>query len=143
MKESANPLFIAIAEDDPQTRLSLDVTLRRAGHQTLLAESGDVLLEMIGNMSEEEVAEIDLLVTDINMPGTQGGQLVRELDSRALVLPVVVITAYGKESLESEFSQRGSIIFLRKPFLPKALTKSVSMAYSIACLARNQRVDVQ
>jgi len=128
--ETTKPLFILVAEDDTQTQLSLDVTLRRAGHQTLLAVSADALLNMIDRMPIAQRKRIDLLVTDINMPGTKGGQLIRALDTRGLFLPVVVITAYGTTALEGEFAARGAVSLLSKPFRPEALVGMVEKTYT-------------
>jgi len=127
------PLFILVAEDDPQSRLSLDVTLRRAGHRTLLAASGDTLLETIERMPLDQLVRVEMLVTDVNMPGIKGGELIRALDARGLCLPVVVISAYGTATLSNEFSKRGAIRFLQKPFRPDELVEAVEQTYANVC----------
>ena len=124
-------LDIVITEDCPPTRRSLDLTLRRLGHRTHLHESGDAFLHAIDRMSPKERARIDLLVTDINMPGTMGGELIHALDARGFCLPVVVITAYDKTALEETFAKRGAVCFLCKPFRPEALIGAIEETYSI------------
>jgi two-component system response regulator FlrC len=129
MQQTTKSLFILVAEDDAQIRLSLDITLRRAGHQTLLAASGDALLEAVEQMPLDQLVRVDLLVTDINMPGTQGGGVIRALDALGLCLPVVVITAYGSVALSDDLARRGAIRILRKPFLPEDLVIAVAQTY--------------
>jgi FixJ family two-component response regulator len=67
----------------------------------VVAESADALLDLLQTMTTEERAQIDLLVTDLIMPGTMGEELIRKLDARGYVLPVVIITAYGSTELQS------------------------------------------
>ena len=129
--QQTRALYILVAEDDTHMRLSLDVTLRRAGHETLLMASGDALLAAIDAMPGSESQRIDLLVTDINMPGTKGGALIHALDARGFCLPVVVITAYGTTALEDAFAKRGAVCFLCKPFRPEALIGAIEETYSI------------
>ena len=127
-KEAAKrgrPLSIMLSEDDPHTRMSLSLTLKRAGHRTLIAESADALLGMLGGMTAEERGKIDLLVTDLIMPGKMGEELIRELDARGFILPVVVITAYGSAELEQELRRRGNVTILSKPFHPDDLVSAV------------------
>ena len=118
-------LFVLLAEDDPHTRLSLALTLKRAAHRVVHAESALALLKIVESMPPDERSSIDLLVTDLNMPGMKGEALVRKLDSLGLVLPVVVITAYGSNDVEAEFARRGNVSFLRKPFHPGDLVRVV------------------
>ena len=121
---SGRSLSLLVAEDDIHTRLSLDVTFRRAVVRALVVESADALLERVAGMPEEERARIDLLVTDLVMPGTMGEELIRKLDADGLFLPVVVITAYGAPELEAEFRRRGHVTVLNKPFHPDDLVSA-------------------
>ena len=123
--KTGRQLYILLAEDDPHTRMSLSLTLRRAGHRTLIAESADALLELMKSMTAEERAHVDLLVTDLIMPGKMGEELIRELDARGFFLPVVVITAYGSAELEAELRRRGNVTILNKPFHPDDLVSAV------------------
>lgn len=118
-------LFLLLAEDDANTRLSLELTLKRAGHRVVLANSANGLLEVIAAMSDRERAQIDLLVTDLNMPGMKGEKLIRALDVLGLVRPVLVMTAHGSNEVEKELRRRGHVTILRKPFHPDDLVHAV------------------
>jgi FixJ family two-component response regulator len=122
-------LCVAVVEDDRQTRLSLDVTLRRAGYRTFLYESADACLATLEEDPSSR-ALADVLVTDLQMRGTKGGELIRRLDAQALFLPVVVITAHDTSELASQFAQRFALCFLRKPFHPQELVDAVARVYA-------------
>ena len=128
-KTSRN-LFILLAEDDPHTRFSLELTLKRAGHRVKVAESADRLLETLAVLSSEERDQVDLLVTDLNMPGKKGEDLIREMDKLGRMLPVVVITAYGSAGVEAELRRRGNVTVLNKPFHPDELVSAVNRTYT-------------
>ena len=133
MRNSAtkdSKLFVLLAEDDPHTRFSLELTLKRAGHRVKVAESADHLLEVLAAMTSEERGQVDLLVTDLNMPGKKGEELIREMDRLGRMLPVVVITAYGSAGVEAELRRRGNVTVLNKPFHPDELVTTVKLTYA-------------
>ena len=119
-------LFVLLAEDDPHTRFSLELTLKRAGHRVKVAENADSLLAVLASMTSEERGRVDLLVTDLNMPGKNGEDLICELDGLGRMLPVVVITAYGSAGVEAELRRRGHVTILNKPFHPDELVSAVN-----------------
>ena len=133
MKDSSTTnsnLYLLLAEDDPHTRFSLELTLKRAGHRVKVAESADRLLEALAAMTAEERGQVDLLVTDLNMPGKKGEELIREMDQLGRMLPVVVITAYGSAGVEAELRRRGNVAVLNKPFHPDELLTAVKRTYA-------------
>jgi DNA-binding response OmpR family regulator len=136
---SKYPLHILLAEDDANTRMSLALTLRRAGHQVILAENANVLLFILETMSEKDRKQVDLLVTDLMMPGKKGEELIRQLDGQGHSWPVVVITAFGYAGLEDEFRRRGNVTLLRKPFHPNELVAAVEQAW--ANIKQNETPD--
>ncbi len=127
--KSGAQLFVLLAEDDPHTRFSLELTLKRAGHRVKIAESAESLLAALGAMPAEERSQVDLLVTDLNMPGKSGEDLIRELDGLGRMLPVVVITAYGSAGVEAELRKRGHVTILNKPFHPDELVSAVKQTH--------------
>ncbi len=121
-------LLILLAEDDPHTRLTLDLTLRRCGYRTFSAESANTLLTRIQSDPTEVLNQAGLLVTDLNMPGYSGARLIQELDLLGKKLPVVLITAYYSPELAEELNRRGGVTILEKPFTPAALVEAVEKA---------------
>ena len=98
---------ILLADDSPQIRESLSKLLRKAGyHVTLVAHGGQAL-----DWALED--EFDLLLLDLNMPGTDGWETLDHLACLKPALPVVVITAQSdqREWAESE----GARALMEKP----------------------------
>jgi CheY-like chemotaxis protein len=70
-------------------------------------------------------ARLDVLLTDIVMPGGGGHELARELRRERPQLKVVYMSGYSDEQVRSEASREG-IPFVQKPFTPHALVKVVN-----------------
>ena len=103
---------ILIAEDELNMRLSLSLTLKKAGYSVSHAKDGYEALKMIGN-SKNGTPAIDLLLTEIQMPGLTGVELVVELDRLNISLPVLIITGYGETVIG--LKDRGYTEFIEKP----------------------------
>ena len=99
---------ILIVDDDPSTRDGLQRALR-AEFEVLTAERGEVALEVLSRR------HVDLLLTDLRMPGLDGLTLLQ----RAMALsdpPVcVLLTAYGSVETAVDAMKRGAYDFLTKP----------------------------
>jgi two-component system cell cycle sensor histidine kinase/response regulator CckA len=105
-------LRVFVVDDDPFVRKMLQRVLEQAGFQVWTTGSGlDALLEFLANPSE-----IDLLVTDIKMPGMDGTTLAALMLSRNPDLPVLFISG-----TYDTCPMRGDKPF---PFLPKPFTPS-------------------
>ena len=75
------------------------------------AYSGDEALRKIGEGDEP----FDLLLSDVNMPGMSGLELLAECQSAHPALPVLMITAYGDDHTRAVALQRGAVGLLSKP----------------------------
>lgn len=78
---------ILVAEDDESTRTLMCAVLNRAGFETIGASNGEAAL----NALDRE--HIDLLITDVMMPGLDGFELTRELREARFNLPILMVTA--------------------------------------------------
>ncbi len=85
---------ILVAEDDASTRQLMEAVLRENGFSPVLAQNG---LEALDIMEKQH---IDLIVTDIMMPGLSGYQLTEQLRDAGYTLPILMITA--KESMKDK-----------------------------------------
>ena len=85
------------------------------------AENGRQALECL------EDNWIDMVFTDINMPGMDGVELIRRMEERGLLkdVPVVVISSEGSETRIGELRRMGVRGYLRKPFTPEILVETV------------------
>jgi CheY-like chemotaxis protein len=99
---------ILLAEDEVLTRFTLSHWLRAQGHEVLEAASGDEAITVLGS-----VLEIDLVVTDIEMPGRLDGLgLARHVREMAPGLPVIVVSG---RPVSPEI-EAVSVAFFRKPY---------------------------
>jgi two-component system NtrC family response regulator len=113
---------ILLVDDDESLLRVTEKQLTDAGYEVTAAPGGRAALEAF---SPEEV---DLVVTDVQMPGMDGLALLREvkrLDSDASVL---VITAYGTVESAVEAMKAGAFDFLEKPFRREVLLLGVERA---------------
>lgn len=111
---------IIIAEDEPNTRLSLDILLRRAGYQVTMVPDGCKAYEFI-----RESSDADLLLTDIQMPGMNGLDLIRGLKERDMHIPVIVFTGFGDKETIVELLREGCQEYIDKPFREEDLLKKI------------------
>ncbi len=100
---------VLIVDDDPRGRHMVSLALRGRGYRIVQAEDGEEALEIL---QREEVA---LLLTDVQMPGMSGLDLLRELRDRRRDLMVIVMTAYGSEEVAVEAMKLGANDYLTKP----------------------------
>lgn len=101
---------VLVADDDPQMQLAITTSLKRAGYETVTVADGTQAL------AATERESFDLIVTDQRMPELSGQDLLRELQSREVQVPVVMITAYGTVNDAVEAMQQGAADFITKPF---------------------------
>lgn len=85
---------ILVVEDDAHTRMLLNEILLDEHYQPVLAENGEKALEILGQQ------HIDLMITDIMMPGMDGYSLTEQLRESGYDLPILMMTA--KESIRSK-----------------------------------------
>jgi response regulator RpfG family c-di-GMP phosphodiesterase len=105
---------ILVVDDEPHMRKIIMEVCRNAGHRCLEAVSGVAALEILEN------EQIDLVITDIEMPGITGIQLTEKI--KALKGPdVIMITGYAKDFSYGEAIARGASDFINKPFELKEL----------------------
>jgi CheY-like chemotaxis protein len=112
---------VLLAEDEPTVRLLMKRVLQRAGYAVLVASNGDEALDL----SREYAGQIDLLVTDVIMPGMGGGELSRRLRQERSGLRVLHVSGYTAGALRQNEALEDGAAFLQKPFTPKTLISKV------------------
>jgi two-component system cell cycle sensor histidine kinase/response regulator CckA len=95
--------------------------LRAEGYITLEAAHGAEALEILESTGES----VDLVVTDVVMPGMDGRELGRRLAQRWPDLPILYISAYDVNDIFRRGSPRHSAPFLQKPFPLEGLIATV------------------
>jgi len=114
---------ILVIEDDSSNRALLERILAAEGHSIVAAENGAVGLAQLAQN------EVDLVVTDIVMPGIEGVEIIREI--RRLLPDMKIIAVSGAHPLYLEaVSRLGANAVLRKPFRPAELREIVTRVLS-------------
>lgn len=103
--------IVAIVDDDPAIRAALTRLVRSFGHRTTAFETAEDLLRAL-----EAAAAFDCVITDIQMPGLSGINLLRALRESRPGLPVIMITAYPSSSHRERALMLGASAYLTKPF---------------------------
>jgi len=100
--------------------------LRRDGYEVQEVADGDELLVRIEETFalQRTAKRLDLVVTDVNMPGYTGLEILTGIRDAGLTIPVILMTASQNDSLRAE---AGSLhaAFLQKPFLAEQLRELV------------------
>lgn len=110
---------VLIVEDDQALREALCTTLQLAGMKFIEADCGESALLQL------EKHTVDIVVSDVNMPGIDGHELLRRIKLKLPNLPMLLITAYGQIKMAVDAMQSGAADYLVKPFEPKILIQSV------------------
>ena len=111
---------VLLVEDDHALREALADTLLLAGHDfKAVGSAEDALLAVAGE-------SFSLVVSDVNMPGMDGHQLLSRLRASHPQLPVLLMTAHGAVERAVDAMRQGAADYLVKPFEPKALLDLVA-----------------
>ena len=118
--EDATTGTVLLVEDEPALRQLVHRFLSSAGYRVLAAASGVEALELFSR----EAGAVDIVVTDMLMPGMAGVELARELDKVAPDIRILFMSGYAREDAAIPASRPGSA-FLAKPFTLPQLTAEV------------------
>ena len=106
---------ILIAEDEQRLQSSLQFLFHRKGYQVTSANTGTEALEII-RMCRSQGTPIDLMITDIQMPGIGGESLIRAVREFDGDLPILVMTAFGSKDLVVRLMRLECNDYIDKPF---------------------------
>ena len=112
---------ILVAEDEQIVRVLVRKVLEQAGYMVLLAGGGAEALQI----AERHPGPIQLLVTDVVMPGMTGRELARRLIELRPTTKVLYLSGYADEAVERHGVLDPGTAFMQKPFSPSALAARV------------------
>ena len=115
---------ILIADDETELAFSIEVALNMAGFITTVCHDGREAMEKITD-SWLIGLPYSLIITDIQMPGMTGRELLTELRRRGINTPVMVITGYGEKEMMIELMRNGCGDFLEKPVEMNSLLMNI------------------
>lgn len=101
---------ILVVDDEEILRTMIRDVLRVEGYNVEMVGSGEAALEHMA------MHPVDMVITDNNMPGIQGLELLADVRSRDPKLPVIIMTAYGSIDVSMRAHELGASGYLLKPF---------------------------
>jgi PAS domain S-box-containing protein len=111
---------VLLVEDEPAVRVLACHVLERSGYRVLSAACGEEACQLAG----AHLADIDLLLTDIAMPGMDGRKLAARLRGQIPTLSVVLMSGYAGEAVAQQMLEKNTV-FLQKPFSAASLARVV------------------
>lgn len=122
-REPVDAATVLVVEDEEAVRMVVCKNLERLGYRTLAAASGEDALTLF----REEAPDIDLLITDVVMPGIGGPELRQRLQALDPELPVIYMSGYPGYGGETRTLDPDTT-FLQKPFTREVLARTVEEA---------------
>jgi two-component system, cell cycle sensor histidine kinase and response regulator CckA len=116
---------ILLVEDEPFVRDATRRILQNAGFQVVSAADAREALAAY----DQAGASIDLLMTDVVLPGRSGFQLVQDLRLRSSSTAILMTSGYGDSRTESDSSDSGTH-YLPKPYCRQSLLEKIEQIFS-------------
>lgn len=110
---------VLVVEDDNDLREALTETLQLAEFDVLAVNSAEAAISAI------ESRPVEMIVSDVNMGGMSGHDLLRHVQQNKPHIPVLLITAYASVQDSVDAIRHGAVDYLVKPFKPEALINIV------------------
>ncbi|MGM0914570.1 MAG: response regulator transcription factor [Pseudomonadota bacterium] len=112
---------VLVVDDEPNIVLSLEFLMQQAGFEVVTAEDGESALARV------EEGPPDLVLLDISLPGISGFDVLERLrgDPTHARLPIIMLTAHGREVEREKGLALGADDYVTKPFSTQALVEKV------------------
>jgi len=112
---------ILVVDDEQEILNFVQTALNRVGFSVVQAQSGDTALELFGKLE----VPVDLLLTDVVMPGMSGPMLVDRLLAMQPSLPVLFMSGYDDRQVVQRYVLKEGFALLPKPFTLEMLNDKV------------------
>ncbi|KPA10036.1 acetoacetate metabolism regulatory protein AtoC [Candidatus Magnetomorum sp. HK-1] len=124
---------ILIVDDEKNYPFVLSAVLEEEGYHTVTASNGVKALEKI------KAHDIDLVLTDIKMPGMDGMALMSHIKAHNPDIPIIIMTAHGTVEKGEEAVKKGAHSYIFKPFQNEQLILSVKIALNMYQVIRENK----
>jgi len=121
VNETNQPLTILLADDEPSLRAAVAEYLRGTGYRVLESQSAHDAVELARTHS----ASIDVLLTDVVMPGLRGTELAQQVQELCPDVQVIYISGYAQGLPEAQVPK--GAVFLQKPFRLASLGEQLKL----------------
>lgn len=128
---------VLVVEDNWDLRDALTDTLELAAYKVQAVSSGEEALQVLAQR------RFDMVVSDINMDGMDGHELLTRVRSLYPMLPVVLITAFGSIGSSVRAMREGAVDYLLKPFKPEQLIATVEKYLTVKVSGRSEPVAIE
>jgi len=117
---------VLVVDDEANIVLSLEFLMQQAGFEVVTAEDGETALERVAEGAP------DLVLLDISLPGISGFDVLERLraDPDHARLPIIMLTAHGREVEREKGMALGADDYITKPFSTQALVEKVKTLLS-------------
>ena len=120
--KSEQLMRVLVVDDHPSAREAVSDVLRQAGYDVATCASATEALARLAHQP------VDVIVTDLQMPGMNGLEVKDRLATIGNTIPVIFITAHDEVGVREKALTAGALAFLRKPFDDELLVKTVRQA---------------
>ncbi|MFG6137257.1 response regulator transcription factor [Halomonas sp. B23F22_10] len=112
---------VLVVDDEPNIVLSLEFLMQQAGFEVVTAEDGETALARVSETRP------DLMLLDISLPGIGGFDVLERLraDPDLAPLPIIMLTAHGREVEREKGLALGADDYVTKPFSTRELVERV------------------
>ncbi len=124
---------VLVVDDERNYLVVLSELLADEGYEVYTADNGDRALELARTI------DLDLVISDMRMPGMDGLELLQRLKAGQPELPVIMITAFGEVDIAVQAMQAGAFNYLTKPFNNDELLISVRKAVEHYAIVRENK----
>ncbi|MBU0730869.1 MAG: response regulator [Proteobacteria bacterium] len=112
---------VLVAEDNVAVRKVVGTTLTSFGYKVIEAADGKEAVKIL----KENANSIDLLLTDLVMPGLGGRAVAGNVSENYPALPVIIMSAYARDDIHEETVGLEKYPFIQKPFTPQELARLI------------------
>jgi len=124
---------VLVVDDEAKMQRILEIMLRKMGHEVLLAADGQEALKVAQSVP------IDLVMTDLRMPGMDGLALLTALREHGIEAPVIVLTAHGSVESAVAAMKNGAYDYILRPFDVEAVEIVIRRALALERVQRENQ----
>lgn len=110
---------ILVVDDDPNMHRLIELYLNSEQYKITSVSSGRMALHKL------KEAEFDLIISDIQMPQMDGIRMTEEIRKKNKDIPIIVISAFGKNSHSTQAREAGANLVIEKPFEQETLVDKI------------------
>ena len=118
---------ILVADDEMNMCRILKIILEKDGYSVLTVDSGKEAIKIL-----KTETGIDLVISDLRMPETDGLDVLNFLKEKKMNIPIILITAYGSIEIAVEAMKKGAADFITKPFEKNVIRHIISRVFHIS-----------